>query len=65
MLRLRRRRVDKRTGAVLTDETVYAVSSLSPEQASPKQLLRLWQRHWWIENREHWCGMWSSPRTRR
>jgi predicted transposase YbfD/YdcC len=54
VLRLRRRFVSKRTGEVLTDETVYAVTSLSAEQATPRQLLRLWQRHWWIENREHW-----------
>ena len=54
VLRLHRRRVDKRTGEVLTDETAYAITSLRPEQASPAQLLRLWQRHWWIENREHW-----------
>lgn len=54
VLRLHRRRVDKRTGEVLTDETAYAVTSLPPELANPKQLLRLWQRHWWIENREHW-----------
>jgi hypothetical protein len=54
VLRLHRRRIDKRTGEVLTDETVYAVTSLRPEHASPRALLRLWQRHWWIENREHW-----------
>jgi predicted transposase YbfD/YdcC len=53
VLCLHRRRVDKRTGAVLTDETVYAVTSLGPEQASPAQLLRLWRRHWWVENRAH------------
>ena len=54
VLRLRRRRVAKRTGQVLTDETVYAVTSLTPAQATPAQVLRLWQRHWWVENREHW-----------
>jgi predicted transposase YbfD/YdcC len=54
VLRLHRRRVDKRTGEVVTDETGYAVTSLTAEQASPTQLLRLWQRHWWIENRVHW-----------
>jgi predicted transposase YbfD/YdcC len=54
VLRLHRRRIDKRTGEVLSDETVYAVTSLSPEQANAQHLLRLWQRHWWIENREHW-----------
>lgn len=54
VLRLQRRRIDKRTGEVLTDETVYGVTSLGPEQATPRQLLRLWRRHWWVENREHW-----------
>ena len=54
MLCLRRRRVDKRTGEVLTDETVYVVTSLSPERASPRALLRHWRRPWWIENRVHW-----------
>jgi predicted transposase YbfD/YdcC len=54
VLRLHRRFVDKHTGAVSTDEVAYAITSLSPEQATPAQLLRLWQRHWWIENREHW-----------
>jgi hypothetical protein len=54
VLRLDRRRIAKRTGEVLTDQTAYALTSLRPEQASPAQLLRLWQRHWWIENREHW-----------
>ena len=54
VLRLHRRRVDKATGAVVTDETVYAVTSLTPEQAAPAALLRLWRRHWTIENRLHW-----------
>lgn len=54
VLRLHRRRLNKRTGAVLTDETVYAVTSLTPAQASPAALLRLWRTHWGIENRLHW-----------
>ena len=54
VLRLDRRTVDTATGAVLTDETAYAVTSLGPEQASPRDLLRLWRRHWWIENKLHW-----------
>jgi predicted transposase YbfD/YdcC len=54
VLRLHRRRVDKATGAVLTDETIYAVTSLTPEQAAPTALLRLWRRHWLIENDLHW-----------
>ena len=54
VLRLHRRRVSKVTAAVLTDETVYAVTSLRPEQASPAALLRLWRTHWRIENHLHW-----------
>lgn len=54
VLRLHRRFVHKRTGRVLSDETLYAVTSLRPEQASPAELLRLWQAHWTIENRLHW-----------
>jgi predicted transposase YbfD/YdcC len=53
-LRLQRRRTSKRTGAVLTDETVYAITSLSPEQASPRQVLTLWRHHWRVENQVHW-----------
>jgi predicted transposase YbfD/YdcC len=54
VLRLHRRFVHKTTGRVLSDETLYAVTSLTPEQASPAALLRLWQAHWTIENRLHW-----------
>jgi hypothetical protein len=54
VLRLHRRFVSKRTGQVLSDETVYAVTALTPEQARPRALLRLWQAHWTIENRLHW-----------
>jgi predicted transposase YbfD/YdcC len=54
VLRLHRRRVDKRTGQVLTDETVFAATSLAPDLAPPASLLRLWQRHWSIENALHW-----------
>jgi predicted transposase YbfD/YdcC len=54
VLRLHRRRLDRRTGAVLSDETVHAVTSLGPELASPRDLLRLWWRHCWIENKLHW-----------
>jgi predicted transposase YbfD/YdcC len=54
LLRLDRRVVEAATGAVRTEETVYALTSLAPEQARPRELLRLWQRHWWIENKLHW-----------
>jgi predicted transposase YbfD/YdcC len=35
-------------------ETVYAVSSLSRERASPAALLALNRQHWGIENQLHW-----------
>lgn len=54
VLRLHRRFISKRTGEVLIDETAYAVTSLEPRQASPRQLLQLWQAHWRIENQLHW-----------
>jgi predicted transposase YbfD/YdcC len=34
-------------------ETAYAVTSFSPEQASPKRLLKLVRDHWTIENGQH------------
>jgi predicted transposase YbfD/YdcC len=35
-------------------ETVFAVTSLPPEQADPPRLLRLNRGHWGIENRSHY-----------
>jgi len=52
--RVERRVVAKRTGAVLRQETAYAVTSLAPGRASPGQLLALWRGHWAIENRLHY-----------
>jgi predicted transposase YbfD/YdcC len=37
-----------------TVETAYAITSLSPAYASPKQLLKHIRAHWQIENRSHW-----------
>jgi len=37
-----------------TQELAYAVTSLSPHQANPSQILTLWRGHWGIENRVHW-----------
>lgn len=37
-----------------THETVYAVTSLSAEKASPERLLELARGHWCIENRVHY-----------
>jgi len=40
-------------GRKSTVETVYGLSSLSPERASPAQLLAYNRNHWQIENRLH------------
>lgn len=53
LLELSRRVVVKRTGQV-REETVYAVTSLTREQADAGALLWLWQQHWRIENGVHW-----------
>lgn len=41
------------TGEV-TFETVYGVTSLTPERASPERVLTLNRGHWSIENKVHW-----------
>jgi predicted transposase YbfD/YdcC len=53
-LKLVRRVVRQGTGAVLWEETAYAVTSLPPRRATPAQLLRLWRQHWHIENHLHY-----------
>ena len=35
-------------------EVAYAITSLSPAQAGPLELLRWWRGHWSIENRLHY-----------
>lgn len=37
-----------------TREVVYGLTSLTPHQVSPSQLLALVRHHWHIENRSHW-----------
>ncbi len=49
------REVDRLDGSALREpETVFAITSLAPEQASPARLLELARGHWTIENRLHW-----------
>ncbi|MGH9447898.1 MAG: ISAs1 family transposase [Terriglobia bacterium] len=45
-------------------ETVYGITSLSPERASPLRLLQLNRRHWSIENRLHWVRDWAFDEDR-
>ncbi|WP_316782178.1 ISAs1 family transposase [Streptomyces sasae] len=47
-----KRRTHRRTGKVQT-KTVYAVTSLSPEQARPAQLSQPVQNHWSVEALHH------------
>lgn len=44
----------KATGAVLRQETAYAVTSLTPAEATPAQLLAVWRAHWSSAHRLHW-----------
>jgi predicted transposase YbfD/YdcC len=37
-----------------SQETVYAITSLSAERASAKRLLQIARQHWQIENGLHW-----------
>lgn len=47
------RRIQLATGAV-TEETSYAITSLTPDEAAPAVLERVWRGHWTIENRVHY-----------
>ncbi|MFF3787497.1 ISAs1 family transposase [Streptomyces sp. NPDC001933] len=51
-VQIKRRRTDRKTGKT-TVKTVYAVTSLSTEQATPAQLARLVRDHWMIEALHH------------
>ncbi|MEU6370353.1 ISAs1 family transposase [Streptomyces sp. NPDC046931] len=51
-VQIKRRRTDGKTGKI-TITTVYAVTSLTAEQATPLQLARLIRGHWKIEALHH------------
>jgi predicted transposase YbfD/YdcC len=51
--RLERERVTKKTGK-RTVEVEYGISSLTGEEAGPKELLQLRRGEWQIENRSHY-----------
>lgn len=50
---IRRDTTEITTGKSRT-ETVYGLTSLTPDKASPQRLLELSRGHWSIENRLHW-----------
>ncbi|MEW2260392.1 ISAs1 family transposase [Streptomyces sp. NPDC047869] len=51
-IQIKRRRTDRKTGRT-TVKTVYAVTSLSAEQATPARLAQLVKGHWQIEALHH------------
>ncbi|GAA1502030.1 ISAs1 family transposase [Kitasatospora kazusensis] len=51
-VQLKRRRTDRKTGKT-TVKTVYAVTSLTAEQAGPTQLANLIRDHWQVEALHH------------
>ncbi|MEW2128708.1 hypothetical protein AB0891_33990 [Streptomyces sp. NPDC007259] len=51
-IQIKRRRTDRKTGNA-TVKTVYALTSLTAEQATPAQLARLVRDHWKIEALHH------------
>ena len=51
-IEVKRRRVTTKTGKVQT-KTVYAVTSLTPDQADPTRLAELIQGHWSVEALHH------------
>ena len=53
VLALQRRCLNQSTGQV-QETRHYALTDLSPQQADPLTLFRLWQQHWHIENKVHW-----------
>jgi predicted transposase YbfD/YdcC len=53
VFRLDRKAIIQKSGEVRQD-TIYGISSLSPERADAAQLLALNRGHWGIENRGHW-----------
>jgi len=50
---IERVRIAKSTGQLLSHEREFFVTSLSPERASPSQLLQINRGHWTIENKSH------------
>lgn len=53
VFRLLRERIDCKNGQ-RTTETVYGITSLTPKEATPAQLLGLNRGHWSIENKSHY-----------
>lgn len=53
VVRVDRVRKDKRTGDLLSQETHFFITSLTPAHADRATLLKLCREHWTIENKSH------------
>jgi predicted transposase YbfD/YdcC len=51
-IEIKRRRTNRKTGKIQT-KTVYAITSLTPDQATPTRLAELMQNHWSVEALHH------------
>ncbi|WP_314220356.1 ISAs1 family transposase [Streptomyces zaehneri] len=51
-IEIKRRRTNRKTGKVQT-KIVYAITSLTPDQANPSQLAELIENHWSVEALHH------------
>ena len=60
---IRRETTNLVTGEFRT-ETVYGLTSLGPEKASPARWLALNRSHWGIENGLHWVRDWAFDEDR-
>lgn len=60
---LKREFVVKKTGAV-SRETVYGITSRTPEEASPEKILNIVRGHWTIENGCHYILDWNFDEDR-
>jgi len=61
VFQLTRKAIIKKTGKD-REETVYGVTSLTPEKAGPSRLMEIVRCHWHIENRSHWVRDVITPR---
>lgn len=60
---IERERIEKKTGETSHD-IAYGITSRTPEQASPEQVLRINRGHWCIENSCHYTLDWNYDEDR-
>ncbi len=58
-----RERINKKTG-IISNETVYGVTSCTPEQANAEKVLETNRNHWCIENSCHYIIDWNFDEDR-